>query len=269
MFQAVSEREKYNFWNNNTDNFIPGYTGHCPTLRFQYGKSYGTNTKEILKNLREKEIYHQVQRHRYREEDAGKVILTPASRNKTQTTNIPLQAYRKCPKYILGYTGFIPTLNFRYGKSFGRTADDSAADFAINQSKYREKKIETQNIFRAKSTPRIETIRHRDDVSKNLAVFEEQIKFKGLFFFLYKYVSNCVFLDKELSPDYPPIAGYTGHIPGVKGNEESLSHRYNTVVKRGLTMLRKEREKRHEILNSSYKINEVIQEGKPRYTYVK
>lgn len=250
MFQAVSEKERYNFWTNSSDNFIPGYTGHCPTLRFQYGKSYGTNTKEILHNLREKEIYHEVQRHRY---DPGKSLLTPILHNKNQAKDLSLEPYKKCPKYILGYTGFIPTLNFRYGKSFGRTADDSATDFAVNQIKLREKKEETKNLFRTKSAPRMVPLRNSDEVGRDLSAYEEQHQFK----------------DKELSPDYPPIAGYTGHIPRVKGNEESLSRRYNTVVKRGLTLLKEEREKRQEVLKTKYKIQEVISEGKPRYTYVK
>ncbi|XP_031348683.1 protein FAM166B-like isoform X2 [Photinus pyralis] len=228
------------------------YTGHCPTLRFQYGKPYGTETKEILHDLRDKEIFNEVQRHRYREDDARKIALVPISRAKDQAKDYALDPLNRSPKYILGYTGFIPTLNFRYGKSFGRTADDSMADFTDSQSRLREKRAEMQSLFRTQSAPRMVSIRNRDEVTRSLTNYETLGKFNG----------------REISPDHPPIAGYTGHIPRVKGTEASLSKRYNTVVKRGLALLREERLKKEELLKTSYKINEIISEGKPRYTYV-
>lgn len=54
-----------------------------------------------------------------------------------------------------------------------------------------------------------------------------------------KHVSSigCV-SEVHISPEFPPIAGYTGHIPRVKGTEASLSQRYHTAAKRGLTLLR-------------------------------
>ncbi|KAF5281088.1 hypothetical protein FQA39_LY17894 [Lamprigera yunnana] len=225
------------------------YTGHCPTLKFQYGRSYGSNTKDILRNLREKEIYKEVHRHRYRENDPGKVILTPVSHTK----DFAMEPFDRCPKYILGYSGFIPTLNFRYGKSFGRTANDSVVDFVNSQTKLRERMKEKQYLFQNQKVPKMVPIRNKDEVRESLNVYQEDNKFK----------------DRELSPDCPPIAGYTGHIPKVKGNEQSLSQRYSTVVKRGLSLLKEERENRKDLLNTTYKIQEIIAEGKPRYTYVK
>lgn len=47
----------------------------------------------------------------------------------------------------------------------------------------------------------------------------------------------------ELSPERPPIVGYTGHIPGARG-EVALSKRYAQAAKKGLELVRKEREKR-------------------------
>lgn len=71
---------------------------------------------------------------------------------------------------------------------------------------------------------------------------------------------NFFFLDHKISPDYPPIAGYTGHIPRVKGNEESLSQRYKTVVKRGLTLLQREREKTKSLKKVQNEIVGVLQD---------
>lgn len=251
MFTPITDNEKYAFLNETSYSFIPGYTGHCPTLRFHYGKGYGTKTKEILQDLRDKGVYNEVARHRYREDDPGKVILTPIERKKGQTKDFALDALNKSPKCILGYTGFIPTLNFRYGKSFSRAADDSISDFNLNQRRLQESRSELERLFRAKSAPRLTSIRRKDEVARNLHDYEETIRYR----------------EKEISPEFPPIAGYTGHIPRVKGNEQSLSQRYNTVVKRGLTILKEERQKHNELKDASVKISEILEDGKFKYIY--
>lgn len=151
-------------------------------------------------------------------------------------TKAPTKDYAmaKLPKYISGYTGFIPTLNFRYGKTYGNAAADSISEFSTK--KHRQISFETST----KLTP----IRHRDDVARTLKHHEGQKRFKP----------------KTISPEDPPIAGYTGHIPRVKGNEESLSQRYDTVVRRGLKLLREEREQRHAKKNVQNKVASVLAE---------
>uniref|UniRef100_A0A1Y1LF43 Ciliary microtubule inner protein 2A-C-like domain-containing protein n=1 Tax=Photinus pyralis TaxID=7054 RepID=A0A1Y1LF43_PHOPY len=203
MFQPITEKERYNFWTNSSDNFIPGYTGHCPTLRFQYGKPYGTETKEILHDLRDKEIFNEVQRHRYREDDARKIALVPISRAKDQAKDYALDPLNRSPKYILGYTGFIPTLNFRYGKSFGRTADDSMADFTDSQSRLREKRAEMQSLFRTQSAPRMVSIRNRDEVTRSLTNYETLGKFNGECKVQLKAVQLLCFQEGKYHPIIP------------------------------------------------------------------
>lgn len=52
-----------------------------------------------------------------------------------------------------------------------------------------------------------------------------------------------MFTENQVSPERPPIVGYTGHIPGAKG-ESALSRRYAQAARRGLQMLQREREGR-------------------------
>lgn len=80
--------------------------------------------------------------------------------------------------------------------------------------------------------------------------------------------ANCVsfYIARPISPDDPPIAGYTGHIPRINGNEESLSKRYNTVVKRGLTLLKEDRDRRHALKNAQNKINNILTETEGKYS---
>ena len=52
-----------------------------------------------------------------------------------------------------------------------------------------------------------------------------------------------LFPDYHVSPERPPIVGYTGHIPGAKG-EVALSKRYAQAAKKGLERVQREREER-------------------------
>jgi hypothetical protein len=76
--------------------------------------------------------------------------------------------------------GFIPTLNFRYGKSYSRAADDSAYEYETN--KHRRLQMaqeEVDRMFRAKSAPRMTSIRSKDEVQQALDTYIEKRKFQG------------------------------------------------------------------------------------------
>lgn len=71
-------------------------------------------------------------------------------------------------------------------------------------------------------------------------------------------VNFIVIVDKFISPECPPIAGYTGHIPRVKGNELSLSKRYNTVAQQGLALLRQSQETTNHLNDIDQQIQHLI-----------
>ncbi|KAK9752927.1 Protein of unknown function (DUF2475) [Popillia japonica] len=248
MFIPLTQKERNDHFTQNYKSFIPGYTGHCPTLRFHYGTCYGAKTKEILTELRDKRVIQDVQSQPYRQNDPGKAILRPIERIGGQMRDFGLDNKYRCPKYIIGYTGFIPTLNFRYGKSYGRSADDSMYEFTENLRRLKEARQNKERIA-ATDTPKTRPLRQEDEVTLLLNEYEEKRRYKA----------------KEISPDCPPIAGYTGHIPRVKGNEESLSQRYNTVVKRGFNILKQERQKRDAMKNIQLKITDIVNEQEQPY----
>lgn len=236
MFETVSGNERYQFFNKNDGCHIPGYTGHCPTLKFQYGTSYGTRTKEILQDLKQKQIIGKPRpAYRYNNEH-DRAVLQPIERTKGQTTDPASETRNRAPRYIIGYTGFIPTLNFRSGKSYSRTADDCMHEFSAKQRRVPEQQI-SKNKLRSLSAPKYKSVRNSDDVKYVLQTKRSDVdRFKI----------------RDVSPECPPIAGYTGYIPKVKGNEESLSQRYNNVVKRSLTLLKEERDRHSKFLKSMY-----------------
>lgn len=73
--------------------------------------------------------------------------------------------------------------------------------------------------------------------------------------------------DNTISPEFPPIAGYTGHIPRIKGSEASLSQRYHYAAKRGLELIRLERDIRKEIQNADSNIRAILKDDKKKYSY--
>lgn len=76
-----------------------------------------------------------------------------------------------------------------------------------------------------------------------------------------------IILENHLSPEFPPIAGYTGHIPRVKGSEASLSQRYHCAAKKGLELLQKERESRRSLAQATMNVDKILREAEGKYTY--
>ncbi|XP_076682915.1 uncharacterized protein LOC143376455 isoform X2 [Andrena cerasifolii] len=135
----------------------------------------------------------------------------------------------KAPPYILGYTGYIPGFNSRYGLSFMRAVEEGAREWRENQSKLRARR-EAMRAQAERTDPRNLLPRSRTDhLAAEIDHGHDQHRTT------YHY---------ELSPERPPIVGYTGHIPGAKG-EVALSKGYAQAAKKGLELIRKEREERH------------------------
>lgn len=76
-----------------------------------------------------------------------------------------------------------------------------------------------------------------------------------------------LFPENTISPEFPPIAGYTGHIPRIKGSEASLSQRYHCAARRGLELIRMEKEKRKELQNASINVRTILKEHDKKYSY--
>lgn len=79
----------------------------------------------------------------------------------------------------MGYTGYIPGLNFRYGKSYGKAADDSMTEFSAKQSELRRRKEIDKRYTRSRSAPKMEPIHNRDEVRASLRQFDSRSRLKG------------------------------------------------------------------------------------------
>ncbi|XP_026325087.1 protein FAM166B-like [Hyposmocoma kahamanoa] len=247
MWVDVSGRERQNYLNQTNGSFIPGYTGHCPMLKFRYGKCYGDNTRQILREIRSKGLFNKPLE--YRPGDNYELNNMPRCDRPKHDVYDGLR--NRQTAHMIGYTGYVPGMNFRYGKSYGRAADDCMADFTEKQRELRRKADMTKSYVRSRSAPKMETIHSRDEIRRELNRFKEINKYK----------------ENTISPEFPPIAGYTGHIPRIKGSEASLSQRYHCAARRGLELIRMEKEKRKELQNANINVRAILKEHDKKYSY--
>ncbi|XP_003397408.2 uncharacterized protein LOC100648679 isoform X2 [Bombus terrestris] len=140
----------------------------------------------------------------------------------------------KAPPYILGYTGYIPGFNSSYGLSFMRAVEEGAREWRENQIKLKARRDLMQPKVEKSTIPRHFLFRPRADDIDIPVDHDHDFNHDKNRLTTFHY---------EVSPERPPIVGYTGHIPGFKG-EVALSKRYAQAAKKGLELVRKEREQR-------------------------
>ncbi|XP_047993474.1 protein FAM166B-like [Leguminivora glycinivorella] len=246
MWTDVSSRERHKYLTQTNGSFIPGYTGHCPMLKFRYGKCYGDNTRQILREIKSNGLFNKPLE--YRRGDNYELDRMPRVDAPQRDA---YDGIGRTPAYMTGYTGYVPGMNFRYGKSYGRAADDCIADFEENQRVLRRRADLNRTHARSRSAPKMETVHSRDEIRRDLNRFREINKYK----------------ENTISPEFPPIAGYTGHIPRIKGSEASLSQRYHCAAKRGLELIRLERDKRKELHNADSNIKAILKDKDKKHSY--
>lgn len=225
MFDSLCEEQRKQFFKQNYGAHLPGYTGHCPTLKFRVGKRFGANTEEIMKELLDKKV---LKTGPYRPNSSREIHL-PSPRDKEirrDWSNEP-RLY-KAPPYILGYTGYIPGFNSRYGLSFMRAVEAGAKEWHEAQMKLRAQR-DAMRAHAERIDPRNLLSRARAD-NVDIEIDHGHDKDRRTF-------------DYHVSPERPPIVGYTGHIPGARG-EVALSKRYAQAAKKGLERVQREREER-------------------------
>ncbi|XP_050701805.1 uncharacterized protein C10orf82 homolog isoform X2 [Eriocheir sinensis] len=125
--------------------------------------------------------------------------------------------------FIVGYSGYIPGLMFRYGKTFGRAAEESISLYIQQQSDRRAK----EEARRSKSLPRVRQRRSETRVIED---------------FYSKYG-----IDGRSNPNYPPLPGYTGYIPKMKPTDLGIGRTFSAAARRGLAHVTTAREQRQSL----------------------
>lgn len=247
MFDSLCEEQRKQFFKQSYGSHLPGYTGHCPTLKFRVGKRFGASTEEIMKELLEKKI---LKTGPYRP-SSGKEIQLPNPQDKDIKRDSTVQLYSndpqlyKTPPFILGYTGYIPGFNSKYGLPFMRAVEAGAKEWHEAQMKLRARR-DAMRAQAERVDPRNLLSRAKAD-NVDIEIDHGHGRDRRTF-------------DYHVSPERPPIVGYTGHIPGARG-EIALSKRYAQAARKGLERLQKEREGRLNMVKDMHAVQRVLDDA--------
>lgn len=121
-----------------------------------------------------------------------------------------------CKKKI----GYIPGLNFRYGKSYSRAADDSMSEFGERQNELK-RKLDSDHSHRSSSAPKMSTMRSEEEVSRALKDYEQKKRFRGIFqLFLLEQLNYFTFSRKNNIPRMPTYRGIYRPYPPCEGKRK-------------------------------------------------
>ncbi|XP_062938377.1 ciliary microtubule inner protein 2B [Cynocephalus volans] len=103
--------------------YIPGYTGHCPLLRFSMGQTYGQVTRQLLRGP-----------PGLAWPPAHRTLLPPIRPPRSPDVprgSLPLRRgqERLSSSVIPGYTGFVPQAQFIFAKNCSQVWAEALNDF--------------------------------------------------------------------------------------------------------------------------------------------
>ncbi|XP_054469059.1 protein FAM166B [Anoplopoma fimbria] len=98
--------------------YVPGYTGYCPQLKYNVGKSYGKLTSELLTSP---DVQH----------SNCLVLHTGHLPSTDSNTGLTLRSIPECnlKKMIPGYTGFIPKSQNYFACNYSETCRKALSEF--------------------------------------------------------------------------------------------------------------------------------------------
>ncbi|XP_016078446.1 PREDICTED: protein FAM166B isoform X2 [Miniopterus natalensis] len=109
--------------NPQNPHYIPGYTGHCPLLRFSMGQTYGQMTGQLLQGA-----------PGLAWPPACRILLPPI--RPPRSTEVPRGSLpvrrghkRLSSSMIPGYTGFVPQAQFIFAKNCSQVWAEALNDF--------------------------------------------------------------------------------------------------------------------------------------------
>uniref|UniRef100_A0A2K5K5W6 Ciliary microtubule inner protein 2B n=1 Tax=Colobus angolensis palliatus TaxID=336983 RepID=A0A2K5K5W6_COLAP len=103
--------------------YIPGYTGHCPLLRFSMGQTYGQVTGQLLRDppgLAWPPVHRTLL-----------PPIRPPRSPEVPRESLPLRHghERLSSSMIPGYTGFVPRAQFIFAKNCSQVRAEALSDF--------------------------------------------------------------------------------------------------------------------------------------------
>ncbi|XP_078128276.1 ciliary microtubule inner protein 2B [Sander vitreus] len=169
--------------------YVPGYTGYCPQLKYNMGKSYGQLTAELLTSPEVKHSNRLVLHTGHvpsTESDAGLTLRSIPDSN--------------LKKMIPGYTGFIPKSQNYFACSYAETSRRALSEFYQDQrqSTHLADVVNYTNQQFERPRPPLTAISNKVITYRPLKSFTP--------------TENPYFMDDD-NPHKYFISGFTGHVP--------------------------------------------------------
>ncbi|KAJ3126504.1 hypothetical protein HK100_010221 [Physocladia obscura] len=200
----------------------PGFAGFVPSLKYQFGLTYGNATRHILHtdpSLKQGEIQKAITARR------EQFLAEKNSASAKKSSNEKEYIWKRENKYatgddrfsfppVPGYTGYIPRSQEHFGRPYVETTNASLADF--------ESMLKSRNEL----PPRVQAIKDKqkptisDKSTKHAAVSNYPQKTN------FAYASTVTSLTNDKSPYKLPvnhpektyISGYTGFVPRLQNH---------------------------------------------------
>ncbi|XP_051540145.1 protein FAM166B-like [Myxocyprinus asiaticus] len=184
--------------------YIPGYAGYCPQLKYHVGQSYGRLTAKLLTSpdvSRSKRLVLQTGHFPSTENDNGPRDEIWRSRHEGR---------RNLEKIIPGYTGFVPLRQNYFCKTYAETCREALSEF--NQKQERRLRTASADLppdvnssvpdFKPRrlNTPLIA-------ISKDPAPYKAPDPWKP---------QGSPYLMEDSSPHKYFISGFTGYVPKAR-----------------------------------------------------
>ncbi|KTF81286.1 hypothetical protein cypCar_00019029 [Cyprinus carpio] len=184
--------------------YIPGYAGYCPQLKYHVGQTYGQLTAKLLSSP---EVSHSQRlvlhtgRFPSTEEDTGPRDEIWRSRHGGR---------RNLEKMIPGYTGFVPLRQNYFCKTYAETCRDALSEFSQEQEKRLRAASADLSFTVNDSFPDFKPKRLNSPltaISKDPAPYKAPHPWKP---------QGSPYIMEESSPHKYFISGFTGYVPKAR-----------------------------------------------------
>ncbi|XP_036385863.1 protein FAM166B [Megalops cyprinoides] len=182
--------------------YIPGYAGYCPQLKYHLGETYGKLTARLLSSpevLRSRRLVLYSGRAPPTESDgeSGDKIWTSRHGN-----------HRNMERMIPGYTGFVPKSRNYFSRTYGETCHEALSEFKRDQEQ-RKLLAASADLTHVKNGTVAGFTSHTystplTPIAKEPAPYMPQDSWKPL--------GSPYFMD-DTSPHKYFISGFTGYVP--------------------------------------------------------
>ncbi|XP_038966935.1 ciliary microtubule inner protein 2B isoform X4 [Rattus norvegicus] len=170
--------------------YIPGYTGHCPLLRFSVGQTYGQVTGQLLRGP-----------PGLAWPPAHRTLLPPIRSPRSPVISRrrppPRRGHERLSSSVVpGYTGFIPQARFIFAKNCNQVWAEAMSDFTQRRG--------------AQESPELQEAKGEEEVERDQGPEAEEPQLK------HELAQTSPYSMDDTDPQKFFMSGFTGYVPRAR-----------------------------------------------------